>query len=78
MSNHAKAKGTSIEKISRCQMQAELSGAGMYFALARCAEELHLEDAAKQFTGFANEHAAQASFYAEFCGRFPFEEPEFW
>ena len=78
MDNYAKAKGTAIEKIIRGQMQGELSGAGMYFALAHAAKELNLDDVARQFTELAGEHAAQASFYAEFCGRYPFEENEFW
>ena len=78
MNDYAKAKGTDLEKTIRGQMQAELSGAGMYSALARAAEGLQLDDVARQFTELAFEHVAQASFYAEFCGRYPFKENEFW
>jgi len=78
MNDYAKAKGTAIEKTIRGQMQAELSGAGMYFALARAAEGLNLDEVAGQFKELAAEHAAQASFYAGFCGRYPFAENEFW
>ena len=78
MNNYAKAKGTEIEKTIKGQMQAELSGAGMYFALARAAKAQNLDDVADAFTKLANEHAAQASFYAEFCGRYPFEKEELW
>ena len=78
MSNYAKSKGTPIEKNIKGQMQAELSGAGMYFSLARLAREHKLDDVAEKFTELANEHANQASFYAEFCGRYPFEKEDFW
>lgn len=78
MNNYAKAKGTEIEKTIKGQMQAELSGAGMYFALARSAKEQNMDDAADNFTKLAQEHALQASFYAEFCGRYPFKKEELW
>ena len=42
MNDYAKAKGTAIEKTIRGQMQAELSGAGMYFDLALAPERLKL------------------------------------
>ena len=77
-SNYAKAKGTSIEQAIQGQMQAELSGAGMYFSLARLAEKHNLNDAAEKFIELANEHAQMTSFYAEFCGRYPFKNEEFW
>lgn len=78
MNNYAKAKGTEIEKSIQGQMQAELSGAGMYFSLARLAKEHKLDDVAEKFIELANEHAQMTSFYAEFCGRYPFEENKFW
>ena len=78
MNNYAKAKGTEIEKTIKGQMQAELSGAGMYFALARAAKEQNMKDVADEFTKLANEHAAQAAFYSEFCGRYPFKKEELW
>ena len=78
MNNYAKAKGTEIEKTITGQMQAELSGAGMYFALARAAKEQNMKDVADEFTKLANEHAAQAAFYSEFCGRYPFKKEELW
>lgn len=78
MNSYSKAKGTGIEKIIKEQMQAELSGAGMYFALARSAKEQNMDDAADIFTKLAQEHALQASFYAEFCGRYPFKKEELW
>ena len=78
MNSYSKAKGTGIEKIIKEQMQAELSGAGMYFALARSAKEQNMDDAADNFTKLAQEHALQASFYAEFCGRYPFKKEELW
>lgn len=78
MSYYAKAKGTSIEKSIQSQMQAELSGAGMYFSLARLAKEHKLNDVAEKFIELANEHAQMTSFYAEFCGRYPLKEHKFW
>ena len=78
MNSYAKAKGTGIEKTIKGQMQAELSGAGMYFALARAAKEQNMKDVADEFTKLANEHAAQAAFYSEFCGRYPFKKEELW
>ena len=48
MSYYAKSKGTSIEKSIQSQMQAELSGAGMYFSLARLAKEHKLNDVAEE------------------------------
>ncbi len=78
MNSYSKAKGTGIEKIIKEQMQAELSGAGMYFALARAAKEQNMKDVADEFTKLANEHAAQAAFYSEFCGRYPFKKEELW
>ena len=78
MNSYSKAKGTEIEKTIKGQMQAELSGAGMYFALARAAKEQNMKDVADEFTKLANEHAAQAAFYSEFCGRYPFKKEELW
>lgn len=78
MTMYGKAKRTELENIIKGQMQGELSGAGMYFALARAAKEMNLAAVAEHFTELAGEHAAQAAFYAEFCGRYPFEENEFW
>ncbi|MBR1904263.1 MAG: rubrerythrin [Alphaproteobacteria bacterium] len=78
MNNYSKANGTEIEKTIKGQMQAELSGAGMYFALARAAKEQNMKDVADEFTKLANEHAAQAAFYSEFCGRYPFKKEELW
>ena len=78
MNNYAKAKGTEIEKTIKGQMQAELFGAGMCFALARAAKEQNMKDVADEFTKLANEHAAQAAFYSEFCGRYPFKKEELW
>ncbi|MBQ9235158.1 MAG: rubrerythrin [Alphaproteobacteria bacterium] len=37
-----------------------------------------MDDVADVFKKLANEHIAQASFYAEFCGRYPFEKEELW
>ena len=50
----------------------------MYFALARSAKEQNMDDAADNITKLAQEHALQASFYAEFCGRYPFKKEELW
>ena len=51
------------KKTLQGQAQAELSGAGMYFTLARIAKAHGLEDVSMQFTELANQHADQASFY---------------
>ncbi len=73
-----KAKGTSMENIIKGQSQAELSGAGMYFALARIAKEHNMDDVAERFTELAGEHMNQAGFYAVLASRYPYEEREFW
>lgn len=79
MDIYAKTKGTSLEKTIQGQSQAELSGAGMYFALARAAKGHHMDDVAKEFTELAVEHAAQASYYAMLAGRYPLgEEKDYW
>ncbi len=75
---YAEVKGSSIENRIKDQAQAELSGALMYFSLAKAAREHGLDEAADQFTEIAGEHASQATTYAFLTGRYPFEEEEFW
>ncbi len=75
---YAEVKGSPMEERIKGQSTAELTGAGMYFALARAAREHGMTEVAERFTELAEEHAAQASFYAYLVGRYPFEEEEFW
>lgn len=75
---YGEMKGSAMEERIKGQSQAELSGAGMYTALADAAREHGLEEAAELFSGIAGEHAAQSAFYAMLTGRYPFEETEYW
>ena len=66
------------KKTLQGQAQAELSGAGMYFTLARIAKAHGLEDVSMQFTELANQHADQASFYFTASNRYPQETHALW
>ncbi len=75
---YAEMKGSLLEERIKGQAQAELTGAGMYFSLARAAKEHNLLEVADSFKELALEHAAQASYYASLVGRYPYEETELW
>lgn len=75
---YADMKGSPMEERIKGQAQAELTGAGMYFALARAAKEHHMDEVAERFTEIALEHAAQSSGYFSLVARYPYDEQDFW
>ena len=65
-------KGTDLEEMIRCGMEAEANGTAMYYSLARIAREQGLdEEICKTFIEAANQESVHAGFYATLNGKFP-------
>ena len=72
---HGVAKGNSLEKIAEMMALCEAKGTMMYYALARLARELGMDDVAEKFIEAANQEANHAGFYAVLNGMYP---KDFW
>ena len=78
MSIFEKTKGTEFEKQIAQLATAEAMGGMMYYALARIAQELGLEEVSKEFMGLGNQEVNHAGFYAILNGKYPTNEKDFW
>ena len=77
MSLYGLTKGTPLEKAVAALAQGEANGVMMYYALARMAKELGLdEEISKTLIESANQEAVHAGFYATLNGKYPKEN--FW
>lgn len=78
MSIHGQTKGTELEKQIGQVANLEAMGGMMYYALARIAQDLGLEEVAKELMGLGIQEVNHAGFYATLNGKFPKDEKEFW
>ena len=77
MSLYGLTKGTPLEKAVAALAQGEANGVMMYYALARMAKELGLdEEISKTLIESANQEAVHAGFYATLNGKYTKEN--FW
>lgn len=78
MSVYGQTKGTEMEKQITQIATMEAMGGMMYYALARIAQDLGLEEVAKELMGLGNQEVNHAGFYATLNGKFPKNEKDFW
>ena len=78
MSIYGQTKGTDMEKQIGQIATMEAMGGMLYYALARIAQDLGLEEVAKELMGLGVQEVNHAGFYATLNGKFPNNEKEFW
>ncbi|MBQ8919603.1 MAG: rubrerythrin [Acidaminococcaceae bacterium] len=78
MSIYGKTKGTDLEKQIGQIATMEAMGGMMYYALARTAQDLGLEEVAKELMGLGIQEVNHAGFYATLNGKYPNNEKDFW
>ena len=78
MSIYGQTKGTDMEKQIGQIATMEAMGGMLYYALARIAQDLGLEEVAKELMGLGIQEVNHAGFYATLNGKFPNNEKEFW
>lgn len=78
MSIYGQTKGTEFEKQIAQLATGEAMGGMMYYAIARIAQDLGLEEVAKEFIGLGNQEVNHAGFYATLNGKYPKDEKDFW
>lgn len=78
MSVYGQTKGTELEKQIAQIATMEAMGGMMYYALARIAQDMGLEEVAKELMGLGNQEVNHAGFYATLNGKYPKNEAEFW
>ena len=78
MSIYGQTKGTDMEKQIGQIATMEAMGGMLYYALARIAQNLGLEEVAKELMGLGIQEVNHAGFYATLNGKFPNNEKEFW
>ena len=78
MSINGKTKGMAMEKTIEQLAMGEAVGGMMYYALARTARSLGLEEVAKKFIELGNQETNHAGFYATLAGKYPGDKDAFW